>query len=63
MSFRKIFTPYIHEDKCHSLKFYQSKGGYEQARKALNDWQPDDPSKRSRRPIFVGEAERVSPRV
>ncbi len=42
MSFRKIFTPYIHEDKCHSLKFYQSKGGYEQARKALNDWQPDD---------------------
>ena len=42
MSFRKIFTPHIHEDKCHSLKFYLSKGGYDQARKALNDWQPDD---------------------
>lgn len=42
MGFRKIFTPHIHEDKCHSLKFYLNNGGYEQARKALHDWQPDD---------------------
>ncbi|NCG12271.1 MAG: NADH-quinone oxidoreductase subunit NuoF [Planctomycetia bacterium] len=42
MSFRKIFTQHIHEDKCHSLSFYQKNGGYEQARKSLHDWQPDD---------------------
>ncbi|MDG1455835.1 MAG: NADH-quinone oxidoreductase subunit NuoF [Planctomycetota bacterium] len=42
MSFRKIFTQHIHEEKCHSLSFYQKNGGYEQARKSLHDWQPDD---------------------
>ena len=42
MSFRKIFTQHIHEEKCHSLSFYQKNGGYEQARKSLHVWQPDD---------------------
>jgi NADH-quinone oxidoreductase subunit F len=42
MTFRKILTPHIAEDDCHTLNFYQSKGGYSQAKKSLVEQQPDD---------------------
>ena len=42
MTFRKILTPHIAEDDCHTLSFYQSKGGYSQAQKSLKEDQPDD---------------------
>ena len=41
MSFRKIFTPHLGDPNCHTLEFYEKTGGYEGARKALRDWEPD----------------------
>jgi len=41
MSFEKVFTRYIHEPNCHTLEFYESHGGYENARRAIGDWEPD----------------------
>ncbi|MEO2149043.1 MAG: NADH-quinone oxidoreductase subunit F, partial [bacterium] len=42
MTFRKILTPHIAEDDCHTLNFYQSNGGYSQAKISLKEQQPDD---------------------
>ena len=41
MSFRKIFTPHLGDPNCHTLEFYEKNGGYDGARKALKDWEPD----------------------
>ena len=42
MTFRKILTQHIAEADCHTLNFYQRNGGYSQAKKSLNEHQPDD---------------------
>jgi len=42
VSFQKVFTRWTDDPASHTLAFYESKGGYESARKAIRDWAPDD---------------------
>ncbi len=42
MSFEPILTKYRHEKDSHTIDFYRGHGGYEQAKKAIHDWAPDD---------------------
>ncbi|MCA9730454.1 MAG: NADH-quinone oxidoreductase subunit F, partial [Candidatus Eisenbacteria bacterium] len=37
-----MLTKYRHEKDCHTLDFYRGHGGYEQAKKAIQEWKPDD---------------------
>ena len=42
MSFEPILTKYRHEENSHTIEFYRGHGGYEQAKKAITQWAPDD---------------------
>lgn len=42
MTFEPIFTKHLDRDDSHTMAFYKSHGGYEQARKAVTEWKPDD---------------------
>ena len=41
MSFEKVFTKHTDDPNSHTLAFYEKHGGYESARKAMKDWEPD----------------------
>ena len=55
------FHSHIHEDKCHSLKFYQGKGATSRLARPSTTGSRMISSKRSRPPIFEAEAEQDSP--
>ncbi|MEE8143027.1 MAG: NADH-quinone oxidoreductase subunit NuoF [Planctomycetota bacterium] len=42
MNFTPLLTAHIDNPKCHTMEYYRSHNGYESARKAVLEWQPDD---------------------